>query len=142
MMVPAGDPTETAGTGDEFRTMVDPGGIPPDDLVFIAEFCGGGFGSKGGPYPLMTIPAHLSRKISRPVLMRISRAEEYVLGSARRRPVPLRCLLRLWLHRGILGSGDQPAQRVAPLTIRPSRRRFAARLNSGVRPLGGDFIEH
>src|SRR3954452_12877158 len=25
-------PAETAGTGDEFRTMVDPGGIPPDDL--------------------------------------------------------------------------------------------------------------
>jgi hypothetical protein len=25
-------PTETAGTGDEFRTMMDPGGIPPDDL--------------------------------------------------------------------------------------------------------------
>ena len=26
-------PTETAGTGDEFRTMLDPGGIPPDDLA-------------------------------------------------------------------------------------------------------------
>src|SRR5688572_18082203 len=26
-------PTETAGTGDEFRTMMDPGGIPPDDLA-------------------------------------------------------------------------------------------------------------
>lgn len=26
-------PTETAGTGDEFRTMMDPGGIPPDDLT-------------------------------------------------------------------------------------------------------------
>ena len=25
-------PAETAGTGDEFRTMIDPGGIPPDDL--------------------------------------------------------------------------------------------------------------
>jgi hypothetical protein len=24
---------ETAGTGDEFRTMMDPGGIPPDDLT-------------------------------------------------------------------------------------------------------------
>ena len=58
-------------------------GIPPEDLVFIAEYCGGGFGSKGGPYPLMTIPAHMSRKVGRPVLMRVSRAEEYVLGSAR-----------------------------------------------------------
>jgi hypothetical protein len=25
-------PAETAGTGDEFRTMIDPGGIPPEDL--------------------------------------------------------------------------------------------------------------
>jgi alkyl hydroperoxide reductase subunit AhpC len=26
-------PAETAGTGDEFRTMMEPGGIPPDDLT-------------------------------------------------------------------------------------------------------------
>jgi CO/xanthine dehydrogenase Mo-binding subunit len=58
-------------------------GIEPENLVFIAEYCGGGFGSKGGAYPLMSIPAHMSRKIGRPVLMRVSRAEEYVLGSAR-----------------------------------------------------------
>jgi xanthine dehydrogenase molybdenum-binding subunit len=58
-------------------------GIPPEDLVFIAEYCGGGFGSKGGAYPLMSIPAHMSRKTGRPVMMRVSRAEEYVLGSAR-----------------------------------------------------------
>lgn len=58
-------------------------GIEPEDLVFIAEYCGGGFGSKGGAYPLMAIPALLSRKIGRPVMMRVSRAEEYVLGSAR-----------------------------------------------------------
>jgi len=58
-------------------------GIDPQDLVFVAEYCGGGFGSKGGPYPLMSIPAHMSRKVGRPVLMRISRAEEALLGSAR-----------------------------------------------------------
>jgi CO/xanthine dehydrogenase Mo-binding subunit len=58
-------------------------GIPPEELVFIAEFCGGGFGSKGGGYPLMSIPAHMSKKVGRPVMMRISRAEEYFLGSAR-----------------------------------------------------------
>lgn len=58
-------------------------GIEPDDLVFIAEFCGGGFGSKGGAYPVMAIPAAMSRKTGRPVMMRISRAEEYFLGSAR-----------------------------------------------------------
>jgi len=58
-------------------------GIAPTELVFIAEYCGGGFGSKGGPYPLMTVPAHMSRKIGRPAMMRISRHEEYCIGSAR-----------------------------------------------------------
>ena len=58
-------------------------GIEPENLVFVAEFCGGGFGSKGGPYPTMTIPAHLSRLTGRPVMLRISREEEYYIGSAR-----------------------------------------------------------
>ena len=30
-------------------------GIEPENLVFVAEFCGGGFGSKGGAYPAMSI---------------------------------------------------------------------------------------
>jgi xanthine dehydrogenase molybdenum-binding subunit len=58
-------------------------GIPPTDLVLIAEYCGGGFGSKGGAYALQALPALLSKKIGRPVMMRISRAEEYFHGSAR-----------------------------------------------------------
>ncbi len=58
-------------------------GIEPDELVFIAEYCGGGFGSKGGAYPVMAIPALMARKVGRPVMLRISRAEEYFLGSAR-----------------------------------------------------------
>lgn len=58
-------------------------GIQPEELVYIAEFCGGGFGSKGGAYPLMAIPALLSKKINRPVMLRVSRAEEYYHGSAR-----------------------------------------------------------
>lgn len=58
-------------------------GIDPDDLVFIAEFCGGGFGSKGGAYPVMAIPALMARKTGRPCMLRITRAEEYFLGSAR-----------------------------------------------------------
>ncbi len=58
-------------------------GIAPSDLVVIAEYCGGGFGSKGGAYPLQALPALLSRKIGRPVMMRVSRAEEYYNGSAR-----------------------------------------------------------
>jgi xanthine dehydrogenase molybdenum-binding subunit len=58
-------------------------GIEPTDLVVIAEYCGGGFGSKGGAYTLQALPALLSRKIGRPVMMRVSRAEEYYNGSAR-----------------------------------------------------------
>jgi CO/xanthine dehydrogenase Mo-binding subunit len=58
-------------------------GIAPEDLVFIAEYCGGGFGSKGAGYPSMSIPAHLSRLTGRPVMLRISREEEYAIGSAR-----------------------------------------------------------
>ncbi|HAC86952.1 MAG TPA: xanthine dehydrogenase family protein molybdopterin-binding subunit, partial [Gammaproteobacteria bacterium] len=55
----------------------------PANLVFVAEYCGGGFGSKGGPYPQMSIPAHLARLTARPVMLRISREEEYYIGSAR-----------------------------------------------------------
>ena len=58
-------------------------GIEPEDLVFVGHYCGGGFGSKGSAYPLMAIPAYLSKKTNRPVLMRVSRAEEYFLGAAR-----------------------------------------------------------
>jgi CO/xanthine dehydrogenase Mo-binding subunit len=59
-------------------------GIEPSDLVFIAEYCGGGFGSKGGGYPIVAVPALLSKKLNnRPVMMRISRHEEYAIGSAR-----------------------------------------------------------
>jgi CO/xanthine dehydrogenase Mo-binding subunit len=58
-------------------------GIKPDELVYVAETCGGGFGSKGSAYPQMAIPAYLSKKIGKPVMMRISRAEEYFIGNAR-----------------------------------------------------------
>ena len=50
-------------------------GVKPEDVVLIAEYCGGGFGSKGSAYPCMVIPAYLSKKIGKPVMMRISRAE-------------------------------------------------------------------
>ncbi len=59
-------------------------GIDPSELVFVAEYCGGGFGSKGGAYPIVAVPALMSRKLNnRPVMMRISRKEEYYIGSAR-----------------------------------------------------------
>ena len=58
-------------------------GVPPQDIVFVAEFCGGGFGSKANPFPSMVIPAHFSKKIGRPVMMRLNRSDEYYLGYAR-----------------------------------------------------------
>ena len=58
-------------------------GVEPENLVYIAETCGGGFGSKGGPYPIMAVPALLSQQTGRPVMLRITRAEEYGMGTAR-----------------------------------------------------------
>jgi xanthine dehydrogenase molybdenum-binding subunit len=58
-------------------------GIKPEELVYVAETCGGGFGSKGSAYPQMAIPAYMAKKIGKPVMLRISRAEEYFLGNAR-----------------------------------------------------------
>ena len=58
-------------------------GIKPPQLVLIAENCGGGFGSKGAAYPMMALPAHMSKKTGRPVMLRVSRAEEYYVGSGR-----------------------------------------------------------
>ena len=58
-------------------------GIEPDNLVFVAEFCGGGFGSKINPYPAMGVPIYMAKKLNRPVMMRVSRAEEGLFGSSR-----------------------------------------------------------
>jgi len=57
--------------------------IPPENLVFIAEYCGGGFGSKIPGYPNMAIAALMSKKINRPVMHRITRTDEYGIGAAR-----------------------------------------------------------
>lgn len=60
-------------------------GCPIEDFVFINEATGGGFGQKARPnsMPSMAIPAKLSQKINRPVMMRISREEELLIGGAR-----------------------------------------------------------
>jgi xanthine dehydrogenase molybdenum-binding subunit len=58
-------------------------GIEQKDLVYVAEYCGGGFGSKIAAYPVLALPGYFSRKLGRPVMLRISREEEYYVGSAR-----------------------------------------------------------
>lgn len=58
-------------------------GIEPENLVFIGEYCGGGFGSKIPGSIFEAIPGLLSKKIGRPVMMRITRQEENYIGRAR-----------------------------------------------------------
>ena len=58
-------------------------GIPPSDVVIISEYTGGGFGSKGSSSVFTCIPALLSKKANAPVMMRISRDDEYYIGRAR-----------------------------------------------------------
>ncbi len=59
-------------------------GIKPEDLVLISEYTGGGFGSKIPGAQSMAIPALMSKKLNgRPVMMRISRAEETYIGRVR-----------------------------------------------------------
>jgi CO/xanthine dehydrogenase Mo-binding subunit len=54
-----------------------------EDVVIIGEYCGGGFGSKIRGTVTDLIPAILSRKAQRPVMMRVTRDEETYFGRAR-----------------------------------------------------------
>ncbi|MEX0965108.1 MAG: xanthine dehydrogenase family protein molybdopterin-binding subunit [Pseudohongiellaceae bacterium] len=65
--------------------MADIVGVPVEDFVFINEATGGGFGQRARPnsIPSMAIPAKLSQKINRPVMMRVTREEEFTIGGAR-----------------------------------------------------------
>jgi CO/xanthine dehydrogenase Mo-binding subunit len=54
-----------------------------EDLVVVAEYCGGGFGSKITAHPSMAMTALLSQKVGRPVMLRVTRYEENYIGRAR-----------------------------------------------------------
>jgi xanthine dehydrogenase molybdenum-binding subunit len=58
-------------------------GIEPSDVVVINEYTGGGFGSKISGYPQAQIPILLSKKIGKPVMMRVTRRDETAFGKAR-----------------------------------------------------------
>ena len=58
-------------------------GIEPSDVVLINEFTGGGFGSKGSGYVQAQIPILLSKKLGKPVMMRVTRRDETSFGKAR-----------------------------------------------------------
>ena len=57
--------------------------VEPKDVVIVSAYTGGGFGSKVTGAITSIIPALLSKKTSRPVMMRISREEEQAIGGAR-----------------------------------------------------------
>ena len=58
-------------------------GVESSDVVLINEFTGGGFGSKATGYPQAQIPILLSKKIGKPVMMRVTRRDETSFGKAR-----------------------------------------------------------
>jgi CO/xanthine dehydrogenase Mo-binding subunit len=58
-------------------------GVAPEDVVLVAEYCGGGFGSKAAGSIQSGIPALLSKKAGKPVMMRINRQEENFIGRSR-----------------------------------------------------------
>lgn len=77
-------------------------GLELSDVVLIAEYCGGGFGSKISGSVTELVPALLARKTGRPVLLRITREEENALGRAR-------CGLQGWVRMGFRADGRMTA---------------------------------
>lgn len=113
--------------------------IDPEDMTFVAEYCGGGFGSKISGSISMQIPAIFSRKIGRPVMHRITRYEENSVGRARPgfqgwvrmgfRSDGRCCAMDLFLVEdgGAYGSGDNgTAGAVAHLVYTPENMRMRA----------------
>ncbi|MDA0279536.1 MAG: xanthine dehydrogenase family protein [Proteobacteria bacterium] len=96
------------GTSQSLSAIAEPMaaivGVPLEDFVFINEATGGGFGqrARAGSIPSMAIPAKLSQKINRPVMMRVTREEEFTIGGARQG-------LQGWLKVGFKSDGSMSA---------------------------------
>jgi CO/xanthine dehydrogenase Mo-binding subunit len=58
-------------------------GIPPENVVVVSEYTGGGFGSRITGAISLIVPALLAKKANAPVMMRISREEEHYIGRGR-----------------------------------------------------------
>ena len=58
-------------------------GVPPENVVVVSEYTGGGFGSKGSSSVFTAVAALLSKKANAPVMMRITREDEHLIGRAR-----------------------------------------------------------
>ena len=94
-----GSTQSTERTRPSVARMLD---MDAEDVVIVAEFCGGGFGSKISGAPIMAVPAALSRKIGRPVMLRITRYEENYIGRAR-------AGLQGWARMGFRADGRMTA---------------------------------
>ena len=70
----------TAASAGSFARLA---GVEPSDVVLINEYTGGGFGSKIVGYAQAQIPILLSKKIGKPVMMRVTRRDETSFGRAR-----------------------------------------------------------
>lgn len=58
--------------------------MDPENITFVSEYCGGGFGSKIAGTTVMQVPALMSRKLGgTPVMLRVTRYEENYIGRAR-----------------------------------------------------------
>jgi CO/xanthine dehydrogenase Mo-binding subunit len=57
--------------------------VPPENVVVVSEYTGGGFGSKIPGAHSMAIPALLAKKTGMPVMMRVSREDEHYIGRTR-----------------------------------------------------------
>src|SRR5688572_30788111 len=57
--------------------------VDPEEMTFVSEFTGGGFGSTIPGHPHMALAPVMSRKIGRPVMHRVTRYEENYIGRAR-----------------------------------------------------------
>src|SRR4029077_1557544 len=58
-------------------------GIPPENVVVVSEYTGGGFGSKITGAISLLIPVLPEKRRNSPVMMRISREEEHFIGRVR-----------------------------------------------------------
>lgn len=75
---------QTAPAIARWLGLLDAKGMPDvSRVVFVSEYTGGGFGSKITGAISLIIPALLSKKTGAPVMMRISREEEFYIGRGR-----------------------------------------------------------
>lgn len=111
--------------------------MDPEQLSFVAEFCGGGFGSKIPGHTHQVLAPLISRKVNRPVMHRVTRYEENYIGRARPG-------FQSWVRMGFradgkctaidliivqdsgpYGAGDfNTAANIADLTYTPGNMRF------------------